>query len=269
MIKLPLLILPSILFLSCVAFAQTSPRQGIYQTNLEGYRKQLDSYYQASNEYELNRSKYLEYKTIVSEQSAFNSTKVFLDQTCQTIISYLNLLKITVEDTRGFSVGEQDDLLGKIAQDLSLYQDLKRTIPEKPNLASLVDLSNILDQYYQRTFSQSSLAVSYIYGAQIYYAQRAADNLYQGVREEVWQLPEGPARDALSRRLSIAAGNLAEAEAYYFKGKDELKLKKEVGPKQVKNVTKKADEQFGLALAKLKTVTFDLKQVLVTIEKEF
>lgn len=112
-----LLVLVVLLFFPI--FASRTNSQDTNSTNYQSYILQLEQYQRSHNRYVLDRSNYLKFKTLASEEQAIESTRDMLIQRDDVVIAYVNLLLDEVQDAEGLD----EQLVSQININLQREQD--------------------------------------------------------------------------------------------------------------------------------------------------
>jgi hypothetical protein len=110
----------------------------LYTKSFLEYNLSLEEYRKAHEEYLLRRSQYLKFKTLTSQQDAYNATLLMLSERDTVIKSYLEALRLRINTTTGVSF-ETKSRLGLLLKD-----EIDWYIGHESSLASAQTLENLV-----------------------------------------------------------------------------------------------------------------------------
>lgn len=127
------------------------PTHVIYASSQQAYRDyiyQYDQYRQTVNEYKSARSRYLKYKTLVSQTDALDKTKHMLSQRDELLLAYISLLSEKISENRGLPASEKEVHLLSLIGSTHFLETNKRKIPMLGDLDDATTVSADFEAQY-------------------------------------------------------------------------------------------------------------------------
>jgi hypothetical protein len=113
------------------------------------YLTKIEKYNDLHEKYIIARATYLQYRTIVTKDEAVGATKAYLIQVIDVTESYLNLLKIKINDAAGATIAEREFLFSEIDREL-VWQGLQRTkINQQTSLDNFPQIATDINERYK------------------------------------------------------------------------------------------------------------------------
>ncbi len=128
-----------------------------YQKAYQDYQYNLSLYNKLNDEYRLSRARYIQYKTLLSEEEAKQATLAMLQARDETIKTYLTALRMRIMENKGLSDGERESLFRRIDPEVSYFEEHKEKLA---SVGSLKDFVKDSDEAKDR-FSNSTEIVFY------------------------------------------------------------------------------------------------------------
>lgn len=155
MIKLPVLILVLLLFLS-VGSQKTNAD---YSSSFKSYQDLSEYYRKAYQNYIVSKNKYLTYKTLTAQKEALDNGREFLKTRDQLVLTYLEVLKSKVSETGGYSDSDKGLIFGNLGVESVWLTNIRSKYEVASTLSDLQNISNQVQDRYLNTIRPVSLGV--------------------------------------------------------------------------------------------------------------
>lgn len=163
---LPLLALLVIVFLPLKpinAQDEQAPEKTAFEKAYDDYQAQIAEYNTAHSEYVLRRSQYLRFKTLQSQQDAFDATSKMLQERDDVNVGYIKTLKERLNEAVGIKDSSKADLNVRLDDEIGWFTDHKSRIHTAGTLDDLImDSNSAMSRYSFETplFYETLSAVS-------------------------------------------------------------------------------------------------------------
>ena len=114
-----------------------------YQQAFKDYQYNYDLYNRLHDDYRLSRARYMQYKTLVSEEEAKKTTLAMLQARDDTIRTYLTALRLRVMESPGLSESEKESVYKRIDPEVAYIEDHKEKLT---SVGSLDDFAKDSDE---------------------------------------------------------------------------------------------------------------------------
>lgn len=192
-----------------------------FQRAYTDYIYNFDIYRKANLNYELARSQYLQFKTLKSQENAYNATLTLLSARDDTLSTYLSGLRKKLDETFGADGAKKEILFSKIDQEVSWHIGHRDSLPSAGTLEDPVaDSNNAKTRFSLDTplFYETLVAIS---GGKVIYAREKQEVILTTLKEKIAEIrANGDKNTQLLQRWvldteeKIARSRQKEAEAY-------------------------------------------------------
>lgn len=132
--------LPVIIFiLVLVAVPVTLAQDFDYQKALRDYEYNYSLYNQTHDDYVLARARYLQYRTLLSEEEAKKATYKMLFSRDEVVKTLLTAIRMKIKESPGLSDGEKESLFKRIDAEFSFFQNHQTALSSVGSLADFVN----------------------------------------------------------------------------------------------------------------------------------
>jgi hypothetical protein len=125
-----------------------TPEQASFEKAYNDYQTQISEYNNAHSEYVLRRSQYLRFRSLQSQQEAFDATSKMLQERDDVNISYLEVLKERLNEAVGVSEQTKNDLNVRLNDEIGWFTDHKSRIHTAGTLEDLIGDSDLSKNRY-------------------------------------------------------------------------------------------------------------------------
>lgn len=146
-----LLAVSAFIFLLAAVNTHAQGEKYDFQRSYQDYVFTFDQYQKAHSDYKLARSQYLQAQTLVSETQAREKTATMLQARDDVIITYLNAVRLKLDEADGVGVTVKNGLLGRLESEVSWFENHKSLISSAGNLEDLVEDSEEAFNHYEET----------------------------------------------------------------------------------------------------------------------
>lgn len=120
-----------------------------YEQAYQDYLFQFDSYRQKYSDFQVAKNEYKKFKTLTSEATALEKTKIMMTQRDQLLRSYLLVLFEKIQDPNaGLSAGTADQYRRIIGNEIAFLETHALTIPSVGSLEDAQEVSKQLESHY-------------------------------------------------------------------------------------------------------------------------
>ena len=119
------------------------PEETAFEKAYKDYQTQVSEYNTAHDDYVLRRSQYLRFKTLQSQQDAFDATSKMIQERDDVNTSYLTALKERLNEAVGTDDQAKADLNVRIDDEIGWFTDHKSKIHTAGTLDDLISDSNL------------------------------------------------------------------------------------------------------------------------------
>lgn len=219
----------SLVVLICLGLLlKPQPAQADYAAQLKDYQVAYTTYRRSLVEYQVGRSEYLTYKTLVSRERAISLTQQMLLDRNLVLEKYLDLLKQVVADMSSsyLSEDERETLNRKIELEQTWLQENQPAIRNTDRLEDIVTLSDEIDQHIANIQALGFEVKSYYVDLRMRQYLNTANNLFSLTSSQIRRIQqEGKRRtDKLSGWLIDAEFKFNLAQTTHNKAGQQLTL---------------------------------------------
>ena len=112
------------------------------------YIYQSDQYRNSYSDFQIAKNEYLKFKTLTSQTTALEKTKLMLVQRDQLLQSYLNLLKEKLNEDTGLGAPDKNQYLGILQNELTFLNNHSALMPSIGSLDDATNISKQLESHY-------------------------------------------------------------------------------------------------------------------------
>lgn len=128
----------SALAILLISFSFACAEEFDYQRAWRDYEYNYSLYQKAHDDYVLARARYLQYRTLVSEEEAKKATSNLLSARDEVVKTLLTAIRMGIKENQGLTESEKDSLFKRIDPEVSFYQEHKTKLSSAGTLADLV-----------------------------------------------------------------------------------------------------------------------------------
>ncbi|OGM04215.1 hypothetical protein A3E15_00805 [Candidatus Woesebacteria bacterium RIFCSPHIGHO2_12_FULL_42_9] len=219
---LPLSIVFFLFFLVSPAYAQTPGSEEFnFQRAYADYIFNFDIYRKANLDYELYRSQYLQFKTLKSQENAYNATLAMLKARDSTVETYLTAVRKKLDETPGADGAKKEVLFAKIDQEVTWHIDHSDSLPSAGTLDDLVGDSKKAEGRFKADiplFYETLVGTS---GGKVIYVRERQEAILASLKQKIAEIKVNGDKDTqllerwiLDTEEKITRSREKEAEAY-------------------------------------------------------
>ncbi|OGM15313.1 hypothetical protein A2V56_03650 [Candidatus Woesebacteria bacterium RBG_19FT_COMBO_42_9] len=219
---LPLAFVLFLFFLATPAYSQISNSDDFnFQRAYADYIYNFDIYRKANIDYELYRSQYLQFKTLKSQENAYNATLTMLKARDSTVETYLTAIRKKLDETPGADGAKKQILFTKIDPEVTWHIAHSDSLPSAGTLEDLTGDSDAAKVRFQSDvplFYETLVAVS---GGKVIYAREKEEAILTSLKEKIAEISANGDKNTqlierwiLDTEEKIVRSKEKEAEAY-------------------------------------------------------
>lgn len=119
-----------------------------YQQAFKDYQYNYNLYNKLYDDYRLSRARYMQYRTLVSEEEAKKATLAMLLARDETMKTYLTALRLRVMENQGLSDSEKESVFKRIDPEVKFFEEHKEKLLSVGSLKDFVrDSDKAKDRY--------------------------------------------------------------------------------------------------------------------------
>jgi len=218
-------ILLVLFFLSLVftpAILSQEPSEFDYNRAYRDYIYNFDVYRNANIEYEAARAQYLKFKTLKSQQDAYDATLAMLKARDEAVRTYLTALRMKLRETEGVPFGSREVQFSLIDSEVAWFAEHRETLPSAGTLEDLAEDSDEAKDRYGKIvplFYETLITVSLGKVANIRDAQ---SKVLDKVRDKVLEIKneENPEYKFEDRKIQIIERWILEVENRFSRSEE-------------------------------------------------
>lgn len=123
--------------------------QSEFDSQHSNYLTKIEKYNDLHEKYIVARATYLQYRTIITKDEAVRATKAYLAQVADVTESYLNLVKIKINDAAGVTIAEREFLFSEIDRELVWLGQQRTKINQQTSLDNFPQIANDINERYK------------------------------------------------------------------------------------------------------------------------
>src|SRR3989304_7304419 len=212
-----------LLFISVkLAHSQTpTPEEFNFQRAYADYIYNFDIYRKANLDYELYRSQYLQFKTLKSQENAYNATLALLKARDASLETYLTAIRKKLDETQGADGAKKEILFAKIDQEVAWHIEHNKSLPSAGTLEDLVGDSNKAKSRFETDtplFYETLIAIS---GGKVIHVRDRQETILTSLKDKIAEIRVSGDKNTqiLERWILDTEGKIArskekEQEAY-------------------------------------------------------
>jgi len=202
----------------------------------QDYLYNSDQYRKTNLDYELYRSQYLKFKTLKSQENAYNATLAMLKARDDTIKTYLTALRLKLNETEGVDGAQKEVLFTKIDQEVPWFITHRDSLPSAGTLEDLVgdsDEAKVRFNADTPLFYGSLLSVS---GGKVRFVREKEEEILTSLKAKIAEIRQNGDKNTqilerwiLDTEDKITRSKEKETEAYKVMNKSNLTTKEASG----------------------------------------
>jgi len=208
-----------------------------YQQAYKDYQYNYSLYSRLHDEYRLSRARYLQYKTLVSEDEAKKATLAMLEARDDTIRTYLTALRLRVMENPGLSDSEKESVFGRIDPEVKYYEEHKEKLSSAGSLKDFSKDSDKAKEQYkfstENVFYNSLVNISVGNTA---YKRKQTEEVISNLRSKITEIKSAGDKD-----VSVIDGFFVEIDNKLARSRDKEIAAVDVMIKSEKSTKNKVD----------------------------
>lgn len=196
-----------IILLSYIFLFKSSFVRADYQKAYTDYTYSYSLYRQAHNDYQIAKSTFLTYRTLVSQNEAINKLRAVLKARDQVILSYYNLLQEKMNATEGLNSEAKNTFFEIKNSELAWLAGHQTKIEAASSLEDLSSVSGEFESRYSQIDTETKQTIGAILSAKEETLSKKVSTLSTNVSEKLTEIRQAGEETAVLERGLINVNN--------------------------------------------------------------
>ncbi len=148
---------------SSVPIVFDNPAQNARIASLrELYSQQIEAYRSAERQYQLAKAQHQKLQSLISLEAGVQATQLVMQRRADVMITYLDLLYATLQDTLGLDLAAKDAHLQRLEATIVLMREHRLALETANNRDALIEVTTAFEELYEQVTADSEKTRSMI-----------------------------------------------------------------------------------------------------------